>query len=307
MNALDAVTRHGGRRVRMPSARTGRTWWAALRRTPVTAWNDNVTDWAASLTYYAVLALFPVMLVVVSVIGLSMPHATPDVVRQVTGLFPAQSRGLVSAVLDQLTQQRSTAWVLVGVGGVSSLWSGSSYLAVFRRALHAIHHQSAARPVRQTAVRILLTAFALLALLLGSAVALLLTGGLARVLGRLLHIGQAPMAAWAALRWPAMLGIAVVLVLVLYRSGPRDSRPVRRMAPGGTLAVALLLVVSFGFSLYAAHVTTYHRLYGSLAGFVLFLIWLWLSNLALLLGALFNAELARAGAGRGAAWRSMAG
>ncbi|MET7903951.1 YihY/virulence factor BrkB family protein [Streptomyces sp. NPDC005336] len=269
-------------------------WWAALRRTPVTAWNEDITDWAAALTYYAVLALFPVLLVMLSVLGLSMPASTPDVIDRLTQAAPPESRELLRGALRQTAHQQSTAWLLVVIGGIGGLWSGSSYLAVFRRALHAMHRESAHRPVWRTAPRILLTALAVIVLLLATTVTLLLTADLARGLGRVWHMGSAPLTAWATLRWPALVAMAVVLILVLYRSGPARSRPVRRMAPGGALAVLLLLAVSLGFSAYASHVPTYHRLYGPLAGMVVFLIWLWLSNLALLLGALFNVELVRA-------------
>lgn len=280
----------------------GRTtrWWAALRRTPVTVWNDDVTDWAAALTYYAVLALFPVLLVILSIVGLTMPTAKPEVIDRMSQAAPVASRALLRDALRQMAEQSSAAWTLVFIGGAGALWSGSSYLSVFRRALHAMHGISAHRPVWRTAPRIIATALVLISLLLTTTLALFLTGGLARRLGRALDLGTAPQAVWDALRWPAVAVVAVALVLVLYRSGPAPSRPVARMAPGGTLAVGLVLAVSLGFAVYTSHASTYHRLYGSLAGVVVFLVWLWLANLALLVGAQFNAELAKPARGGGA-------
>ncbi|MFF9087821.1 YihY/virulence factor BrkB family protein [Streptomyces sp. NPDC014991] len=266
-------------------------WWAALRRTPVAVWNDDVTDWAAALTYYAVLALFPLLLVILSILGLTMPTAKPEVIDRMSQAAPVASRPLLRSTLGQMARQSSAAWTLIFFGGAGALWSGCSYLSVFRRALHAMHRVSAHRPVWRTAPRIIATALVLVSLLLTSTLALSLTGSLARRLGRALHLGTGPQDAWETLRWPVVAAVAVTLVLVLYRSGPASSRPVRRMAPGGTLAVVLLLAASLGFALYAAHVGTYHRLYGSLAGVVVFLVWLWLSNLALLVGAQLNAEL----------------
>lgn len=268
-------------------------WWAALRRTPVAVWNDDVTDWAAALTYYAVLALFPVLLVILSIVGLTMPTAKPEVIDRLAQAAPVASQPLLRSTLRQLTEQQSAAWTLVFVGGAGALWSGSSYLSVFRRALHSMHRISAHRPVWRTAPRIIVTALVLISLLLVSTLTLFLTGSLARRLSRALDLGSFPQAAWDALRWPVVAVAAVAMVLVLYRSGPASSRPVRRMAPGGTLAVVLLLAVSVGFAVYTSHIGAYHRLYGSLAGVVIFLIWLWLSNLALLMGAQFNAELAK--------------
>ncbi len=256
-------------------------------------WNDDVTDWAAALTYYAVLALFPLLLVILSILGLTMPTAKPEVIDRMTQAAPAESRALLRSTLRQMVAQPTTAWTLIFVGGVGALWSGCSYLSVFRRALYSMHRISADRPVWRTAPRIIATALVLSSLLLTSTLALLLTGGLARRLGQALSLGTGPQATWDTLRWPVVAAVAVALVLVLYRSGPASSRPVRRMAPGGTLAVALLLTVSLGFAVYTSLVSTYDRLYGSLAGVVVFLVWLWLSNLSLLIGAQFNAELTK--------------
>ncbi len=256
-------------------------------------WNNDITDWAAALTYYAVLALFPVLLVILSILGLTMPTAEPEVIDHMAQAAPAASRALLRSTLRQMSGQTSAAWTLLFLGGSAALWSGSSYLSVFRRALHAMHRTSAHRPVWRTAPRIVATALVLVLLLLTSTLALTLTGSLARRLGRVLNLGTAPQTVWDALRWPVVAGVAVALVLVLYRSGPAPSRPLRKMAPGGALAVALLLAASLGLAVYTSHVSTYNRLYGSLGGVVVFLIWLWLSNLALLSGAQFNVELAR--------------
>ncbi|MEV5725185.1 MULTISPECIES: YihY/virulence factor BrkB family protein [Streptomyces] len=275
----------------------GSRWWAALRRTPVAVWNDDVTDWAAALTYYAVLALFPLLLVIVSILGLTMPTAQPELIDRISRAAPEASRALLRSTLRQMAGQSSAAWTLIFFGGAGALWSGCSYLSVFRRALHAMHQVSAHRPVLRTAPRIIITALVLIFLLLTSTLALFLTGSLARRLGRALQLGTGPQDAWDTLRWPVVTVVAVTLVLVLYRSGPASSRPVGKMAPGGTLAVALLLAASLGFAVYTSQVGTYHRLYGSLAGVVVFLVWLWLSNLALLIGAQFNAELMKPGQG----------
>ncbi|WP_269855856.1 YihY/virulence factor BrkB family protein [Streptomyces sp. RPT161] len=271
-----------------------RAWATALRQTPVMAWNEDLTDWAAALTYYAVLALFPVLLVVLSVLGLSIPGAAPGAIDHITQVVPAASRGLLRRSLLEMSQQPSTTWTLAALGMTGSLWSGSSYLSVFRRALHAMYGVDSHRPVWRTALRILLTALLVILLLVASAVTLVATGGTARRLGRLLDLASATLAAWEVLRWPAMLCLAVVLTLVVFRTGPAASRPLRRMAPGGVVAVLLWLTASAGFATYASHVSTYQRVYGSLSGVAVFLIWLWFSNLSLLLGAQFNAQLAKA-------------
>ncbi|MFI9028314.1 YihY/virulence factor BrkB family protein [Streptomyces sp. NPDC053560] len=271
-----------------------RQWRTALRRTPVSVWNDDLTDWAASLTYYSVLALLPAMIITVSLIGLADPPATGQLIAHISSLAPAQSGDTLHRALVSMAHQRTAAWLLVGGATVSAVWSSCSYLAVFRRALHAMHRVKDDRPPWRKAPRILGTALVLLASLIGSAVALLASGPLARALGRAVGLGRAAEATWNVVKWPFLLCLATVLVLVLFRSGPPASRGVRRGVPGGVLAVLLWLVSSAGFALYASYAGTFSRLYGSLAGPVVFLIWLWFSHLSLLTGAQFNAELTRA-------------
>ncbi|WP_344262101.1 YihY/virulence factor BrkB family protein [Streptomyces sodiiphilus] len=268
-------------------------WRRALRRTPVALWRDDVDHWAAALTYYSVLAVFPALLVAVSVIGLAFPSAARDLIDQVTAVVPAGSRGDLRSVLREMADQSSAAWLLIGVGTASALVSSYSYLTVFRRVLHLMHDIPDRRPARRAVPRTALTALGLLLLLVTSAAVLVLTEEAVRAIGRLLDIAGLAVAAWNAAKWPLLLALVTGLVLILFRTGPPQARRVWRGAPGGALAVVLWLVASAGFALYASQVTTYNRLYGSLAGIIVFLVWLWVSNLALLAGAQFNTELVR--------------
>lgn len=294
----------------MPKSRPAHTWWhprppraerprrggrqfaGALRRTPIALWRDDATDSAAALTYYTVLAIIPALLVTVAAIGLAGSDATSELASQITALVPAQSRQLIRGALTQMTHQRTAAWLLTIFGTVGSLWSASSYLGVFRRALHRMHGAVDHRPPWRTAPRIVITACALLALLVTSAFTLVLTGDAVDRIGPLLGIGSTASVLWSVLKWPLLLALAAVLVLIVFRTGPPGTRHLRSALPGGVLAVLLWLLTSAGFALYAAHSGTYSRLYGSLAGSIVFLVWLWLSNLSLVAGAQFNAELA---------------
>lgn len=271
----------------------GSRWLGALRRVPVALWNDDAGDRAAALTYYAVLAIFPALLVTVCAIGIAGLDAGGKLTDQVTSLVPAQSQALVHSVLVEMAEQRSAAWVLASFGTAGALWSASSYTGVFRRALHAMYGAVDHRPPWRTAPRIALTAFALLALLVISAFTLILTGDAAAALGRALGMSTAVSLVWSGLKWPLLSAIAAVLVLIVFRNGPPGTRRLRRSLPGGILAVALWLLTSAGFALYTTHAATYSRLYGSLAGIIVFLVWLWVTNLSLLAGAQFNVELAR--------------
>lgn len=278
------------------SGRSGkpRYWPAALRRTPVSLWNDDLSDWAAALTYYAILALLPALLVTVSVIGLTNPGATDALIADITAFAPAESGAALRQPLEAATQQRTAVWLLVATGTVSAVWSASSYLAVFRRALHAMHGVPDTRPALRKAHIIVASAIGLLLLLMTSAFALVLSGPLARWLGHRMGLAHLGDAVWAVLKWPVLLCLVACLITVLFRTGPASARGTRRSLPGGALAALLWLVASAGFALYATYIGSYSRLYGSLAGLVVFLIWVWFTNLALLAGAQFNVELNRA-------------
>ncbi|MFC8130691.1 YihY/virulence factor BrkB family protein [Streptomyces sp. NPDC057302] len=267
---------------------------AALRRTPVAMWNDDVSDWAAALTYYAILALLPALLVTVSLISLVSPDTTRTLITEVTDWAPAQSGSALNGVLTEMADARSAAVTVVVGGGVSALWSATSYAAVFRRALHAMHGVKDTRPVWRKAHRVLMTALALLALLAASALVLVLSGPLVQGVARRAGVGDAGQTVWSVLRWPALVCLVVLLVVVLFRNAPPAERGWRRSLPGGLLAALLWLLSSGLFTLYASGFGTYGKLYGSLAGVVVFLVWLWMSNLALLAGAQFTVEMARA-------------
>lgn len=164
---------------------------------------------------------------------------------------------------------------------------------MFRRALHSMHRVEDRRSPWRTAHRIVLTALALVGLLLVGTLTLLLSGPLAQAVGRPLGVGATAAWVWGLLRWPLLVCLVALLVVVVFHTGPVSARRRAHSMPGGVLAAMLWLAVSAGFSLYASTLAAYNRLYGSLAGIVVFLVWLWLSNLALLTGAQFAAELAK--------------
>jgi membrane protein len=265
----------------------------AARRTPASVWNDDVSDWAAALTYYAILALVPALLVTVTVIGMANPDATESLIRDIASVAPAESGTALRETLEHAVQGTSAVWILLVTGTVSSLWSASSYLAVFRRAMHAMHHVQDARPALRKAHIIVVTAICLLLLLMTSAVALVITGPMARGLGNRLGMGPVGEAAWSALKWPLLVCLVALLIMILFHTGPPVAKGVRRSLPGGVFAGFLWLTASAGFAFYATNIASYSRLYGSLAGVVVFLVWVWFANLSLLAGAQFNVELRR--------------
>ncbi|MFE2146319.1 YihY/virulence factor BrkB family protein [Streptomyces sp. NPDC059456] len=263
---------------------------AELRRTAVRVWSDNLADHAAALTYYAVLALLPALVMAVSLVGLLGGGTRERLITELTSYAPAQSAQVLRDALGGLAADRSSMWALLISGALSALWSACSYLAVFRRALHTMHGVPDRRPPLRAAHTLLVNAALLLVLLVVAAAGLVLSGPPARWLAQTVG-GNSPDAI-AVLRWPVLLAAVTFLVLVLFRTGPAQSRGTRRGLPGGVLAALLWLAASVLFTLYTG-LDTYGRLYGSLAGIVVFLVWLWIANLALLTGAQFNAERAR--------------
>ncbi|MEW5655637.1 YihY/virulence factor BrkB family protein [Streptomyces cinereoruber] len=264
---------------------------STLRGTAVRLWHDNIADYAAALTYYAVLALVPALLVSVSLVGLAGDGTRERLILDLTSYAPPQSAQVLREALEGLTSTPSSLWALLVSGVLSALWSASSYLAVFRRALHTMYRLPDTRPPLRAAHVLVLTAGALLALLVAGAASLVATGPVARRLAA--AVGHSGTDTVAALRWPVLLAIVTALVLILYRTGPAQARRKRRGFSGGALAAFLWLGASVVFTLYTQF-GTYSRIYGSLAGIVVFLVWLWFTNLALLAGAQFNAVLARA-------------
>ncbi|MFI1712595.1 YihY/virulence factor BrkB family protein [Streptomyces litmocidini] len=263
-----------------------------LRSTAVRLWDDNIADYAAALTYYAVLALVPALLVPVSLVGLAGTGTRERLIRDLTSYAPPQSAQVLREALEGLTSAPSSLWVLLVSSVLSALWSASSYLAVFRRALHTMYRLPDTRPPLRAAHVLVLTAGVLLTLLVVGAASLVATGPVARRLAA--TAGHSGTDAMALLRWPVLLVVVTALILILYRTGPVQARGTRRGFPGGALAAFLWLGASALFTLYTRF-GTYSRLYGSLAGVVVFLVWLWFGNLALLAGAQFNAVLARPG------------
>jgi membrane protein len=276
-----------------PTELPGRGWLAALRRTVREVRTDNVTDWAAALTYYGILSLFPAMLLLVSLIGLAGQNATRTLVSNIEQATPGSVRQILVDAVENLQRGQGTAGVLAVVGLAGALWSASSYIAAFMRASNAIYDVPEGRPIWKTLpIRIGLTAL-LMVLLTVSALAVVITGGLADRIGRVLGIGSTAVTVWDIAKWPALLVVVSLMFALLYWAAPNAKQGFRWVTPGGLLAVFLWLVASAAFALYVANFNSYNKTYGSLAGVIIFLVWLWISNIAVLVGAELNAELER--------------
>src|SRR5919206_524005 len=270
----------------------GRSWLGVLKRTVAEFKDDNLTDWAAALTYYGVLAIFPALIVLVSILGLIGSSATQPLIDNLGAVAPGPAKEIFTNAIKNLQGSQGAAGVLFIVGLLGALWSASGYVAAFMRASNAIYDMPEGRPIWKTLpVRVGLT-LVLLVLLALSTIAVVLTGGLAEKVGDLIGLGSTAVTVWNIAKWPVLLLVVSFMFALLYWAAPNVKQPgFRWLSPGGILAVVGWLIASLAFAFYVGNFGSYNKTYGALGGVVVFLVWLWISNIVILLGAEFNAGL----------------
>ncbi len=266
-----------------------------LRKTAREFTRDECTDLAAALTYYAVLSLFPALLVMVSLLGVfgQGGRTTGTLLGVVDQVAPGSTVDTVRPVIAQLVESPSAGFALA-LGLLGALWSASGYVGAFGRAMNRIYEIEEGRPFWK--LRPLQLGLTLGGLVLGALAAFMLavSGPVARAVGDALGAGAAAMTLWAVLRWPVILVFVVVAVAVLYYATPNVRQPrFRWISIGATVAIVAWLLASLLFGVYVGNFSSYNRTYGTLAGVVVFLLWVWITNLALLFGAELDAELER--------------
>ena len=284
----------GGRAPEGPAKLGKRSWLGVLRRTVKEFKDDNLTDWAAALTYYGVLAIFPALLALVSVLGLIGPSATQPLIDNLGAVAPGPAKQIVTSAVQNLQRNSGAAGVLFIIGIAGALWSASGYVAAFMRASNAIYDVGEGRPIWKTVPTRVLTTLVLLVMLAAVTIAVTLTGGLAQQVGKLVGIGDAAVTVWDIAKWPVILAVVITMFAILYWAAPNVKHPrFRWISPGGVVGVLLWILASAAFAFYVANFASYNKTYGALGGVIVFLVWLWISNIAILLGAEFNAELER--------------
>jgi membrane protein len=271
-----------------------RSWFGVLKRTFTEFRADNLTDLAAALTYYGVLAIFPALIALVSILGLIGHSATQPLINNLDKLHPGSARSIFSGAIHGLQHSRGAAGVIFIAGIAGALWSASGYIAAFMRASNTVYDIEEGRPFWVTIPVRLAVTLVIVLLLAISAVAVVITGGLAGQVGKLLGIGGTAVTIWDIAKWPVLILLVSFIFSILYWASPNVKHPgFRWLSPGGVFAVVVWLIASGAFALYVANFGSYNKTYGALASVIIFLVWLWISNTALLLGAEFNAELER--------------
>lgn len=265
---------------------------AVLRRVRGEYKNDNLTDLAAGLTYYGVLSIVPGLIVVVSGLGLAGKDITDKVVNQVQSIAPGSSASVVHTLLTQAQSNRGGAGIGAILGIVVALWSASGYVAAFMRASNVIYSIGEGRPIWKTVpIRLAVTVVTVILLVI-SAVIVVVSGPIARQVGDLIGAGHTAILVWDIVKWPVLLILVSLLLAILFWAAPNAMQGgIQWISPGGIIATLIWVVISALFAVYVTNFSSYNKTYGALAGVVIFLVWLWLTNIALLLGAEVNAEL----------------
>jgi membrane protein len=265
-----------------------------LKRTIREFKQDNLTDWAAALTYYGILAIFPALIALVSILGLVGSSATQPMLDNLNSVAPGPAKEIFTSAIQNLQKSSGAAGVLFIVGLAGALWSASGYVAAFMRASNSIYDIEEGRPIWKTLPTRVGTTLVLLVLLAAVAIGVVLTGGLAKQVGNVIGLGDTAVSVWNIAKWPVMLLLVSFMFAFLYWAAPNVKHPkFSIITPGGILAVVIWLVASAAFAFYVSQFGSYNKTYGALGGVIVFLVWLWISNIAILLGAEFNAERER--------------
>jgi membrane protein len=281
----------------IPEAPTelGRAGWAAaFKRAMGEFKDDNVTDLAAALTYYGILSIFPALIALVSILGLVGPSATQPLIDNLTVVAPGPAKDIVTSAIQNLQDNRGSAGALLIVGLALAIWSASGYISAFMRAANSIWDVEEGRPIWKTVpLRVCVTVVMLL-LLVVSAIAVVVTGPFADQVGNVIGVGSTAVTVWDIAKWPVLVLIVALMLAILYYTAPNVRQPgFRWVTPGGLIAVVLWIIASALFALYVANLGSYNKTYGALGAVVVFLVWLWITNVVILLGAEVNAELER--------------
>jgi membrane protein len=275
-------------------AKTG--WFPTLRRTATEFSEDNLTDWAAALTYYGLLSLFPALIALVSVVGLiGDPQSTTSTITDiVTRIGPESAAQTFSGPIESITSNQSRAGIALVVGLLVALWSASGYVGAFMRASNVIYETPEGRPIWKLRPLQMLVTLAMVILLALVALGLVLTGPIADAVAEPIGLSSTATTIWDIAKWPVLAALFVTMISILYYASPNVKvRGLKWVTPGSIVALVVWVLASAGFAFYVSNFGSYDKTYGALAGMVVLLIWLWITNLAILFGHELNAERER--------------
>ncbi len=283
------------RKPNVPSELHASTWKYILKRSMREFSREKCIDLAAALTYFSMLSLFPALLAIVSLLGLvGQAQSTTQLMMEVIeGVASSEVADTLRQPLEQLTGAPSAGIALL-VGILGALWSASGYVGAFGRAINQIYDVQEGRPLYKLKPLMLLVTLALLVMVVSMAIMLVISGPLARTIGDVVGLGETALLVWNIAKWPVLVVFAVVLIAVFYYGTPNVRQPKFRWISVGSLIVLVTLAVATaGFFFYVANFGNYNKTYGAIGGVIVMMLWLWIANLSLLFGAVFDAEVER--------------
>src|SRR5918911_1708043 len=285
------------RRERAPQTPTDlskHTWKDTLRRTLREFKEDDLTLLAAALTYYGVLSLFPALLVLLSLLGLAGTDTIDTLLKNLGSLTPSAIRDVITNAVHDLQASNHKAGFALVAGLLGALWSASGYVGGFMKASNVIYEVEEGRkfwklkPLQIAATVVIMLLTAIIAL------SVVVSGPVAEKVGNIVGAGNAAVTVFSIAKWPVIALIVSLIFAFLYYVGPNVKQPgFKWVSPGGVVAVILWVVASAAFAFYVANFGSYSKTYGSMAAVIIFLVWLWITNVVMLLGAEFNAEVER--------------
>jgi membrane protein len=272
------------------------TLFATLKRTVTEFQEDNLTDWAAALTYYGLLALFPALIALVSVVGLfGDPKTTTSTVTDiVTSIGPKSAAQTFADPIKQITSSKSSAGIAFVLGLATALWSASGYVGAFMRASNVIYETPEGRPFWKLRPLQMLVTLGLVIMLAVIAAALVLTGPIVDAVAGPIGLSDTAVTIWNIAKWPVLVAMFVLMLAVLYYASPNvKMRGFKWVTPGSLVALVIWALASAAFAFYVANFGSYNKTCGTLAGLVVLLVWMWITNVAILFGHQLNAERER--------------
>ncbi|MGC5614608.1 YihY/virulence factor BrkB family protein [Georgenia sp. Z1491] len=285
----------GAHRVPEPADGTPSTWWYVARRTVAEFIDDQLIDRAAALTFFAVLSVFPALVALVSVLGIFGQGVTTTnaILTMLEEPLPAELVAQLRGPVASITENQGAGLGLV-VGILVSMWTASNYVYAFSRAMNIVYGMEEGRPLWKHRPAMYVLTIVLVVLVGVAALLLVVSGPVARWIGDLVGLGSTAVMVWNVVRWPVLLLVVIVVIALLYYLTP-NARLARMgwMSPGAALAILVAGIATVGFGSYVTSFGRFNATYGALAGVIIFLLWLWVMNLVILLGAVLDSEIAR--------------
>jgi membrane protein len=271
-------------------------WWATIKRTASEFQEDNLSDWAAALTYYGLLSLFPALIAMVSLIGIfgdpkSTTQSLTDIISEIG---PGSAAETFKGPIESITESSGTAGLALVLGIAAALWSASGYTGAFMRASNIIYETPEGRPFWKLRPLQILVTLAMIVMMTLLAVSLVLTGPVVSAVAGPLGIGSTAVDVWNIAKWPVMVLVFLLMLALLYYASPNVKlRGFKWVTPGSVVAIVVWIVASALFAFYVSNFGSYDKTYGTLGGMIALLVWFWISNLAILFGHQLNAERER--------------